>query len=194
MSTITELLDRWKRGDRSVEDALATDIYPVLRELARTQIRRHGGVLTLRATELANEAYERLHLQQGVDWQNRSHFHAIAATLMRRVVVDYLRNRTAEKRGGGQLFVALDEVQQRDAPFQGDQVDWLAVDQALTEFAEAQPEAARVVELRLFSGLTKEEIAEVCGSSRATVGRQWRFARAWLAERLDIVPGDEDEP
>jgi RNA polymerase sigma factor (TIGR02999 family) len=150
MSTITELLDRWKRGDRSVEDALATDIYPVLRELARTQIRRHGGVLTLRATELANEAYERLHLQQGVDWQNRSHFHAIAATLMRRVVVDYLRNRTAEKRGGGQLFVALDEVQQRDAPFQGDQVDWLAVDQALTEFAEAQPDAARVVELRLF--------------------------------------------
>jgi RNA polymerase sigma factor (TIGR02999 family) len=194
MSTITELLDRWKRGDRSVEDALATDIYPVLRELARTQIRRHGGVLTLRATELANEAYERLHLQQGVDWQNRSHFHAIAATLMRRVVVDYLRNRTAEKRGGGQLFVALDEVQQRDAPFQGDQIDWLAVDQALTEFAEAQPDAARVVELRLFSGLTKEEIAEVCGSSRATVGRQWRFARAWLAERLDIVPGDEDEP
>ena len=194
MSTITELLDRWKRGDRSVEDALATDIYPVLRELARTQIRRHGGVLTLRATELANEAYERLHLQQGVDWQNRSHFHAIAATLMRRVVVDYLRNRTAEKRGGGQLFVALDEVQQRDAPFQGDQVDWLAVDPALTEFAEAQPDAARVVELRLFSGLTKEEIAEVCGSSRATVGRQWRFARAWLAERLDIVPGDEDEP
>ena len=73
-------------------------------------------------------------------------------------------------------------------------MDWLAVDQALTEFAEAQPDAARVVELRLFSGLTKEEIAEVCGSSRATVGRQWRFARAWLAERLDIVPGDEDEP
>ena len=94
MSSITELLDRWKRGDRSVEDALATDIYPVLRELARTQVRRHGGALTLRATELANEAYERLHLQQGVNWQNRAHFHAIAATLMRRVVVDFAGDAT----------------------------------------------------------------------------------------------------
>jgi RNA polymerase sigma factor (TIGR02999 family) len=192
MSSITELLDRWKRGDRSVEDALATDIYPVLRELARAQVRRHGGALTLRATELANEAYERLHVQQGVNWQNRAHFHAIAATLMRRVVVDYLRERQAEKRGGDQLFIALDDMQQRETPSQGDHVDWLAVDQALTEFAQAAPDAARVVELRLFSGLTKEEIAEVCGSSRATVGRQWRFARAWLAERLDVVPGDED--
>ncbi len=184
---ITELLERWKRGDRSVEDAIASSIYPVLRMLARSQIRRHGRVLTLRATELANECYLRLCKQQSVDWQNREHFYAVAATVMRRVLVDYLRERSAEKRGGGTtLFVSHEDLAAGDMPFSGDAVDWLAVDQALTELQRIDPDCGRIVEMRLFSGMTVQQIADVEGTSVPTVGRQWRFARTWLAERLEL--------
>lgn len=187
--TITELLDAWKRGDRSVENALAAQIYPVLRGLAQSQVRRNAGLLTLAATELANEAYERLHRQQKVDWRNRQHFFAIAATVIRRVVIDYLRQRTAEKRGGEVVFVALDEATEERLAAAEDTIDWLALDEALTELGRVDPECARVVELRLFSGLTVEEISDVTGVSTATIGRQWRFARTWLSERLDAPDG-----
>jgi RNA polymerase sigma factor (TIGR02999 family) len=185
-SSVTELLDAWKRGDRSVENALAARIYPVLRDLAGSQVRRNAGVLTLSATELAHEAYARLHDQKSVDWRNRQHFFAIAATVIRRVVIDYLRMRSADKRGGGIVFVALDESQEAesDADAGDGLVDWLALDEALNRLAEVDPECARVVELRLFSGLTVEEIAAATASSTATVGRQWRFARVWLSRRL----------
>lgn len=188
VSQITELLAHWGRGDRSAGDALATAIYPVLLDLARGQLRRHGENLTLRPTELAHEAYERLLPQAGVDWRNRAHFYAIAATVMRRVVIDYLRQRSADKRGGDVLFVPIDDLAGADTPATGDPVDWLAVDQALNELAVLDADSARVVELRLFSGLSVEEIASVLDSSTATVGRQWRFARTWLADRLGLAP------
>jgi RNA polymerase sigma factor (TIGR02999 family) len=181
---ITEMLSRWKAGDRSIEGELISVVYPVLREIARAQVRRNAGVLTLQATELANEAYAKLQHQQSVDWQNREHFFAIAATVIRRVVVDYLRSRGAEKRGGRLPFVTLDELREDQAPAIDESVDWIAVDQALDELAAVDPESAKVVELKFFSGLTTEKIAEVRGSSVATVGRQWRFARAWLGQRL----------
>lgn len=183
---ITALLARWKTGDRSVENDLLSQVYPVLLDLARAQIRRNSGVLTLQTTELANEAYARLHAQQSVDWQNRDHFFAIAATVIRRVVVDHLRQRGAEKRGGGLPFISLDDITESQTPTVDESVDWIAVDQALTDLAEVDAECARVVELKFFSGLTTERIAEVCGSSVATVGRQWRFSRAWLGQRLGI--------
>lgn len=186
IAAITAMLADWHRGDRAAENRLVSSIYPVLRDMARAQVRRNARVLTLSATELAHEAYERLAPQKGVDWKNRDHFFAIAATVIRRVVVDYLRERGAEKRGGGLPFVAMDELAEGDVPTQADMVDWLAVDQALTELAESDPNCARVVELRLFSGLSVEQIAGVMDSSTATVGRQWRFARSWLAERLDV--------
>ena len=192
VADITQLLAHWRHGDRDAADALATAIYPALLDLARAQIRRHGTNLTLRATELANEAYTRLLPQSGVDWRNRAHFYAIAATVMRRVVVDYLRSRSADKRGGDVLFVPLQDLTSTDQPTVGDPVDWLAVDQALNELAELDPDSARVVEMRLFSGLGVEEIATVLGSSTATVGRQWRFARTWLADRLGITPPGGD--
>jgi RNA polymerase sigma factor (TIGR02999 family) len=188
VSQITELLAHWGRGDRSAGDALAAAIYPVLLDLARGQLRRHGENLTLRPTELAHEAYERLLPQAGVDWRNRAHFYAIAATVMRRVVIDYLRQRSADKRGGDVLFVPIDDLAGDDTPATGDPVDWLAVDQALNELAALDADSARVVELRLFSGLSVEEIASVLDSSTATVGRQWRFARTWLADRLGLAP------
>jgi RNA polymerase sigma factor (TIGR02999 family) len=187
MSDITQLLAHWRQGDRAAGDALATAIYPVLLDLARGQLRRHGE-LTLRATELAHEAYARLLPQSGVDWRNRAHFYAIAATVMRRVVIDYLRQRSADKRGGDVLFVPLDDLGRDETPSTGDPVDWLAVDQALNELANLDPDSAKVVEMRLFSGLSVEEIAAVLDSSTATVGRQWRFARTWLADRLGLAP------
>ncbi|MEO8671778.1 MAG: ECF-type sigma factor [Tahibacter sp.] len=182
---ITQLLGRWREGDRSVENDLLNSVYPVLQKLAQIQIRQHGGALTLQATELANEAYEKLHLQQGVDWHNRKHFYAIAATVVRRVVIDYLRSRGSEKRGGATAIIAMDEMGENETPTIDDAVDWLALDRVLGEFEIEDPDCARVVELKFFSGLTTEQIADVCGSSVATVGRQWRYARAWLAERLD---------
>ncbi len=187
---ITALLERWKSGDRSVESELLNQVYPTLLELARAQVRRNAGVLTLQSTELAHEAYARLHGQQSVDWQNRDHFYAIAATVIRRVVVDYLRQRSAGKRGGGLPFIALDELTEGETPTIDESVDWIAVDQALVELAEVDAECARVVELKFFSGLTTDRIAEVCGSSVATVGRQWRFSRAWLGERLGVDASD----
>lgn len=186
--SVTELLDAWKQGDRSVENALATRIYPVLRDLAKSQVRRNAGLLTLSATELAHEAYERLHQQQRVDWRNRQHFFAIAATVMRRVVIDYLRMRSADKRGGEKVFVSLDDSREAEAAESDAMIDWLALDHALEELARSDADCARIVELRLFSGLTVEEIADVTRSSTATVGRQWRFARTWLSQRLGGPP------
>jgi RNA polymerase sigma factor (TIGR02999 family) len=183
---ITAMLVAWQQGDDDAEARLMRCIYPVLREIAQAQVRRNRGVLTLSATELAHEAYERLAPQRVVDWKNRDHFFAIAATVIRRVVVDYLRERNAEKRGGGIPFVGLDEVPSGELPANGDLVDWLAVDEALNDLAEADPKCARVIELRLFSGMSVDQIATVMESSTATVGRQWRFARSWLAERLDL--------
>ena len=186
---ITALLRRWREGDRSAEQPLAAEIYPILRDLARSHLRRNPGLLTLRTTELANEAYLRLAEQQVIDWQNRDHFFAIAATVMRRVVVDYIRMRTAEKRGGQVEIVQLESNEVGDMVGRGDLAEWLDVDRALTDLARDDPDTARVIELRLFSGLTTERIAEVCGTSVATVGRQWRFARAWLSERLELSGG-----
>ena len=165
-------------------------VYPVIRDIARAQVRRNSGQLTLQATELANEAYAKLFHQQDGDWQNREHFFAAAATVIRRFIVDYLRKRGSVKRGGGLPFVNFDELREDQMPMIDESIDWLAVDVALTALAEADASCARIVELKFFSGLTTEEIARVESSSVATVGRQWRFARAWLAQRLGIeVPG-----
>jgi RNA polymerase sigma factor (TIGR02999 family) len=187
---ITDLLGRWKTGDRAVEDELITIVYPMLREIAAAQVRRNSGMLTLQATELANEAYAKIAKLHAVDWQNRDHFYAIAATVIRRVIVDYLRLRGRVKRGGRLPLVALHDLREDQEPTVDESVDWLSVDEALTELAGIDRDCARVVELKFFSGLTTEKIAEVCGTSVATVGRQWRFARAWLGKRMgaDVPP------
>jgi len=182
---ITALLQCWRAGDRAAESALLDAVYPLLRDLARAQVKRQGGVFTLQATELANEAYIRLEEQKAVDWQSRDHFFAIAATMIRRIIVDHQRARGAEKRGGKLPFVRLSDLHENQAPPIDDSVDWIGLDQALAALHRRDAECARIVELKFFSGLTNDRIAEVCGSSIATVGRQWRFARAWLARQLE---------
>lgn len=191
--SVTELLGRWKSGDNAAGEQLINQIYPMLRNLARSQVRRFGGALTLRPTELAHEAYERINGQQGVDWRNRDHFLAIASTLLRRIAIDYLRARTSDKRGGGQVVEAIDDIATGEVPSVGDCIDWLATHDALTELATMNAQYAQVVELKVFVGLSNEQIAEAMGISRATVVRHWRFARAWLAERLDEYGAGDDE-
>lgn len=182
--SITSLLRRWSKGDRAVEDELAEQLYPMLRAMAGAQVRRSSSALTLKPTEIANEAFLRLRDHHSDVWRDRTHFYAFAAGVLRHIIVDYLRERSAQKRGGGRMFVELDAVAEHEIPFVQDQVDWLSVDQALDELGVLDADCARVVELRVFSGMTTEEIAQVCSSSVATVGRRWRFARTWLAERL----------
>lgn len=186
------MLEDWKGGDRGVENALIERVYPMLKELARREVRRSGGKLTLRATELAHEAYEKLSRQQSVDWKNRSHFLAIVATVIRRVAVDYLRARSAEKRGAGISFVSLDDGFGDDLCLEtenADALDWAALDSGLEALEKVNADSARVVELRLFSGLSMEEIAQVVDASAATIGRRWLFGRMWLADRLQAAVG-----
>lgn len=182
---ITDLLDRWRAGDRSVEDELMATVYPVLREIAAAHVRRSSGVMTLQATELANEAYARLARQNQAQWASREHFYAIAARVIRRVVVDYARQRSTEKRGGALPLIPLASLTEDQTPAAEAELDWMSIDQALEALERRDAACARVVELKFFSGLGSEQIAEVLGSSVATVGRQWRFARAFLRRRLD---------
>lgn len=187
---ITALLSRWREGDREAENALMTAVYPLLRELAQLRLRRSGGNPTLSATELVNEAYARLARGDGVDYQNRAHFFAVAARAIRNFVVDYLRARGSEKRGGGLPFVELDHAEGQPADDLIDlRTDWIAVHDALNRLEDIDSDCARMVELKFFSGLTTEEIALASGVSRATVVRNWRFAKAWLLDQL--APRDE---
>jgi RNA polymerase sigma factor (TIGR02999 family) len=183
---ITQWLQRLQAGDRSVESDLVAAVYPLLHRLAAGQIRQRGAQLTLSATDLAHEAYLRLQGQHNVA-ANRDQFFAIAATVVRRVVIDYLRERDADKRAGGKIFVDVDDCSDEALRQEGLAVDWIAIDQALSKLQALDSACARVVELKLFTPLEAEQIAASCRCSVATVGRQWRFARVWLARELDAA-------
>ncbi len=180
---ITTLLARWRDGDRSAESALLNRVYPALRDIARSRLR--GMTLTLSATDLAHEAYARLYRSAKIDYRDRGHFFAVAARATRHFVIDHLRARRSEKRGNGLPFAALDQIEEDVAHDDIDLgVDWIAVHEALTALEGIDDESARIVELKFFSGLTTDEIANAVGVSRATVVRSWRFSKAWLADRL----------
>ncbi len=163
-------------------------VYEELRRLAKQHLRRERPDHTLQATALVHEAYLRLVDQRAVTWQNRAHFFGVAAQLMRRILVDYARRRQAAKRGGAALKVSLNELVLA-AEERSEEV--VALDEALERLAAMDPRQGRVVELRIFSGLTVEETAEVLGISPATVKREWTMARAWLSR--EIRPGSRGE-
>jgi RNA polymerase sigma factor (TIGR02999 family) len=186
MSDLTQLLREWGGGDRSNERALFAEIYPVLRGIAHRQLgsisRRN---MTLQATEIAHEGFMRLFSQERTDWQTRGQFYSLAATVVRRVVIDYLRERSTEKRGSDVEKVSLSVITDSDMPGAEDgAIDWLSLDQSLLELAEFDAASAKVVELRYFVGLTVAEIAVLHDCSPSTIERQWRSARAWLHLRL----------
>lgn len=186
----TVLLDRWRAGDRDAERVLVQECYPLMKEIAAAQLRRTRG-LALQTTELANEAYLRVAGIQDVDWQNRRHFMAIVATVIRRLLVDLVREGVAQKRGGACYVVSLDDADSAaDPPASGDGfVDWSMIERALTALEHEDAESARVAELKVLVGLSVQDIADEMGSSTATVGRQWRFAKSFLADHLrDSAP------
>jgi RNA polymerase sigma factor (TIGR02999 family) len=180
---ITGLLLAWGRGDESAADVLVSAVYDELRRQAERAMRREGVEHTLQATALVHESYLRLVDQRRVEWRNRAHFFAIASTVMRRILVDHARARLSAKRGGGVAPVTLAGVA-RASDDGTDDVDLLALHEALERLAALDPDQARLVELRYFGGLTIEETAEALAVSPATVKREWALARAWLRREL----------
>ncbi len=179
--SITQMLLRWSEGDQDALDRLMPLVYEELRRLANSFLRRQPHHHTLQPTVLVHEAYLRLINQQHVSWEHRAQFFGLAATLMRRILVDRTRQRMAEKRGGGETRVSLSEADRFSAE---PDVELIALDEALNKLAELNPEHARIVELRYFGGLTIEETAARLGVSHATVERGWNMARAWLRREL----------
>lgn len=189
---VTELLRAWGAGDAFAREALVPLVYEELRRQARQALGREGTGHTLQATALVHEAWLRLTDQHGARWESRGQFFAIAAQVMRRVLVDHARNRRAIKRGGGAVHVSLGDAEGSAALGAGsgdgaplDRVDVLALDDALARLAALDPQKARLVDLRYFAGLSIPEVAAVLGVSPATVGREWAVARMWLRRELD---------
>lgn len=189
---VTELLHRWRAGDRDALDQVIPLVYTELHALASRQLAREWRHDRLQTTVVVNEAYVKLFGQRDVDWQNRGHFFAVAAQLMRRILVDHARRQLRDKRGGGLTIVALDEsLPSAAAPV--DAVDTLDLDRALARLEQLDPDAARIVEVRFFGGLTVEETAAALGVSVATVKREWTIAKGWLYRELTSGGGTPDD-
>jgi RNA polymerase sigma factor (TIGR02999 family) len=186
-ANLTELINRRDAADKPALEALATELWPRLERLAALQLRGRSG-LTLQAADLAQDAWIALMHDFPGRFNNREHFYALAARIVRNIVVDYLRRRSAEKRGSGLPFEKLERIEHQAAAPLDDTVDWIAVDAALTELSTHHQAAAQVVELKFFAGLTNEQIAEAMALSRATVIRHYRYARAWLIDHFGVEP------
>jgi len=178
---VTRLLIAWRQGDPSALEQLTPIVFAELHRLAHMQMSKERGGHMLQTTALVNEAYMKLMNSSQVDWQSRAQFFALAATLMRRILVDFARQRRFQKRGGAAMQVAFDKAlavpQQRAA-------DLVALDDALESLAKLDERKSRVVELRFFSGLTIEETAAALGVSTDTVKREWKMAKLWLKREL----------
>lgn len=181
---ITKLLEQWSDGNQTALDKLYPLVYEELRRLARSYMKREPKGHTLQTTALINEAYVRIVDQRSVHWQNRSHFFAISAQIMRRILVDHARRYLHAKRGGGARRVSLDEAMIVAAE-RSEEV--LMLDEALSNLARMDPRRCQVVELRYFAGLNNQEIASVLHISENTVMRDWNLARAWLYQQLGGV-------
>jgi RNA polymerase sigma factor (TIGR02999 family) len=184
---VTQLLIAWSNGDQAARDQLMSVVYEELHRLAQRYMRRESPGHTLQTSALVHEAFFRLVDQRNVHWQNRSHFFAVAAQMMRRILVDYARSRSYAKRGGGARAVSLDEglivSEERSA-------EVVAVDEALEALARFDARKSQIVELRFFGGLSINETAEVLGVSPGTVSADWAMAKAWL--RREISAGASD--
>jgi RNA polymerase sigma factor (TIGR02999 family) len=185
-SQVTQLLRAWSQGDQAALDELYRIVYDELRRLAHRYMSREQPGHTLQTTALVNEAYLRLADVKDMNWQDRAHFFAVSANVMRRILIDEARARRAERRGGDHLTIALDEALEVEG---GEDLDLIALDLALQGLAKTNERQSRVVELRYFGGLSVEETAEVLKVSSDTVTRDWRFAKAWL--KREMVRGND---
>lgn len=189
---VTQLLADWAKGDKSAFDRLLPLIHAELRQIARRQMSQERPGHTLQATALVNEAYLKLAgQQQGFEFQNRAHFFAACAQVMRHILIDHARAHARDKRGGGAIQVSLNEV----AAIAADQAQqFLALEDALRFLERVDPRKSRIVELRYFGGLTIEETAEVLDISPRTARREWQRAKAWLYRMISEGIGDEPRP
>jgi len=178
---VTEILRRLRAGDEDAAAQLVPLVYVELRQIAAAHLRREKSNHTLQPTALVHEVFLRLSGGQEVAWQNRAHFFAVAARIIRHILVDHARTSKSEKRGGAFRRVDLDEAFQYATEQDSDLV---ALDEALSQLAAFSPRQSQMVEMRFFGGLSEEEIAEVQGISLRTVKRDWRIARAWLHSQL----------
>lgn len=178
---VTEILREWSDGNRNAPDRLMPLVYDELKRLARQRMAGERDANTLQPTALVHEAFVRLVDQTRVSWQNRAHFFGVAASMMRRVLIDHARAHATDKRGGAAVRLSLDDVQ---APLAQRASDLVALDEALARLAEMDERKSRIVEMRFFGGLTEEEIATVLDLSRRTVLREWKTARLWLYREL----------
>ncbi|MCI0488009.1 MAG: sigma-70 family RNA polymerase sigma factor [Blastocatellia bacterium] len=180
-ATITQLLIKWRNGDKAALDELMPQVYDELRRLANHYLRQERPDHTLQATALVHEAYLRLVGENEIDWQNRAHFFGIAAVRMRQILVEHARSRQAAKRGGGDYRLSLGEA---DLLAEKRDVNLLALDDALERLEALDPQKSRIIELRYFGGLTIEETSEALRISPSTVKRDWSMARAWLRSEI----------
>lgn len=187
---VTDLLINWGKGDREALDQLVPLVYEELRRQAARYLRRERVGHTLQTTALIHEAYLRLVDQRNVRWQNRAQFFGIAAKLMRRILVDHARTKKRAKRGGSDVRVSFTEAKISEKV---QELDVVALDEALDRLAEIDERQSKIVELRFFSGLTVEETGEVLAISPATVKRDWSLAKAWLYReiRRDISTNEQ---
>jgi RNA polymerase sigma factor (TIGR02999 family) len=183
---VTRLLAEWRGGDDQALDRLIAVVYPEMRRVARQHLRGRAGDHTLESAALANEAYLRLFRLRGVHCENRVHFLALCAQIIRRILVDHARYGGYAKRGGGLVRVAFEETL-LGSKVRG--VEVLGLHDALDALAQIDPRKARVVELRFFGGLTVEETADFLGISSETVQRDWRMAKVWLLRELTRTGG-----
>jgi RNA polymerase sigma-70 factor, ECF subfamily len=178
---VTQLLQSARKGDKGAESDLIRLIYPQLQRIARQKMRRERWDHTLQSTALVHEAYLRLVAQQGEDWETRTQFLAIAANLMRQVLIDHARARRRHKRGGGEVRTTLDEnIPDSDLKV----VEVIALNECLTRLAKIDPRQVQIVDLLFFGGLSVDEIARHLGLSTKTVRRDWQVAKAWLYREL----------
>jgi RNA polymerase sigma-70 factor (ECF subfamily) len=185
---ITELLIAWGNGSRDALERLIPLVYEELRRLAHRYMRRERPGHSLQTTAVVHEAYLRLIDQKHVHWQNRAHFFAIAAQMMRRILITHAQSQAYAKRGGGALKVSLDEAAILSKERAG---ELIALDEALKSLSAIDPRRSHVVELRFFGGLSNEEIAEVLKTSPNTVTRDWNVAKAWLYREMSKEQEDE---
>jgi RNA polymerase sigma factor (TIGR02999 family) len=178
---VTQLLVGWSKGDKEALDKLVPLVYDELRRQAARYLRHERPGHTLQTTALIHEAYLRLIDQRNVHWQNRAHFFGIAAQMMRRILVDHARTKKRAKRGGSDVRISFSEAVLKTP---GQDLDFVALDEALDRLAAIDEQQSRIVELRFFSGLTVEETAEVLSISTATVKRDWSMAKAWLHREI----------
>jgi len=188
---VTQLLAAWGKGDRSALDQLLPLVHLELRRIAQRQMSQERPGHTLQATALVNEAYLKLAGQQGFDWQNRAHFFAVCAQVMRHILIDHARAHARDKRGGGAVKVSLNDA----LVVAEDQAGhFIALDEALRVLERLDPQKGKIVELRYFGGLSVDEAAEVMNISPRTVRREWQRAKAWLYRMMTEGIEDETRP